>query len=69
MKGKYIIRIDKSLYEYTDYDDIPATFDSLIQFLPDYPKPPHTDKQHEMIHGFVDKLKELLKREKNARSN
>jgi hypothetical protein len=64
MKGKFTIRIGKDLNTYNDTDDIPMEFDNLIEFLPEYPKAPHTEIEHEEIASFMDKLKELQSREK-----
>ena len=63
MKGTYIIKIDRELFTYDDFDDIPDTFDHLIKFAPKYPEPPHTDEQHEEMSTYNDKLQELMTRE------
>lgn len=64
MKGKFTIRIGKDLFSYDNTDEIPMEFDNLIEFLPDYPKAPHTEIEHEEIASFMDMLKELQSREK-----
>ena len=69
MRGKFTIRIDKKIHVFENYDDIPETFDNVIEFLPEYPEPPHTEEQHEYIDSFAFKLKELLKREKGYASS
>ena len=68
MKGKFTIREGKKLIVYDNFEDIPESFDNLIAFLPEYPEPPHTEEQHELIDSFVPKLRELLTREKNYAS-
>lgn len=64
MKGEFIIRIDDSLYTYNNYEDIPEEFDNVIKFSPEYPSEPHSEEDHDLIHSYVDKLHELMKREK-----
>lgn len=64
MKGEFVIREDKELITYDNYEDIPLEFDNVIKFLPDVPEGTHTEEQHREIEGYCDKLKELLKREK-----
>jgi hypothetical protein len=64
VKGTYIIRIGASLHTYSDYNDIPLSFDNVISFLPECSEGPHTEHEHEELHTLNDKLKELLKREK-----
>jgi hypothetical protein len=65
MRGKFTIRMDKKIHVFENYEDIPETFDNVIEFLPEYPEPPHTEEQHDYIETFVPKLRELLKRERN----
>ena len=36
MQGEYKIMINREVVTYTNYDDIPATFDKIISFNPDY---------------------------------
>ena len=64
MAHKFVIRINESLLEFSNYDDIPSEFDNLISFEPEVPPEPHTEEQHEEIEAWNDKLKELMKREK-----
>ena len=66
---KFVILKNKILYTYHKYEDIPLEFDNVISFLPEISDGPHTHEDHEQIEGWNDKLKELLKREKNASSN
>jgi|TARA_R110001592_G_scaffold74557_1_gene226502 hypothetical protein len=65
MIGEYIIKIGDKLFEYTNTNDIPEKFDNLIKFMPTSPEPPHTEEEHKEMATYNDKLKELMKREKN----
>ena len=69
MKGEFIIKIGEELITYTDYNDIPNTFDHVIKFDPDWPEPPHTQEDHDLMEVFNDKLQGLMEIEKNASSN
>ena len=69
MKGEYVIMVAGELITYTDYDDIPNTFDHVIKFDPDWPEPPHTQEDHDLMEVFNDKLQVLMEIEKNASSN
>ena len=69
MTHEFVILKKGKLYTYNKYEDIPEEFDNVIKFLPKIPAGPHTHDQHEEIGQWNDKLKELLKREKNASSN
>ena len=68
MKGEFIIKTGEELITYTDYDDIPSTFENVISFNPDWPEPPHTVADHELMEVFNDKLQALMERER-ASSN
>ena len=63
MKGKFIIRMHGEDVTYTNYNTIPNQIGAVISFMPDYPSPPHTDEEHEIIHSFHAKLNELIQRE------
>ena len=69
MKGEYVIKINGELITYTDYDDIPNTFDHVIKFNPDWPEEPHTQEDHDLMAVFNNKLQRLMEIEKNASSN
>jgi len=69
MKGEFIIMVEGKLITYTDYDDIPNTFDHVIKFNPDYPEGPHTQEEHEYMETFNDKLQALMEIERNAGGN
>ena len=68
MKGEYIILQNGELITYTDYDDIPSTFENVISFNPDWPESPHTQEDHDYMEVFNDKLQALMERER-ASSN
>jgi hypothetical protein len=69
MRGEFIIKKEGELITYTEYDDIPNTFDHVIKFNPDWPEPPHTQEDHDLMEVFNDKLQVLMEIEKNAGSN
>lgn len=69
MAHEFVILIKGKLQTYHKYEDIPQEFDNVIKFLPEIPEGPHTHEQHEEIDSWNDRLKELLKRERNASSN
>ena len=62
MKGNFQVLIDKKVKKFTNYEDIPESISEVICFEPDFPKPPHTEKDHNFISTFNNKLKELLSR-------
>ena len=64
MQGEYKIMINREVITYTNYDDIPATFDHVISFKPDFPLGPHSEEDHEFMETFNSKLQELMGREK-----
>ena len=63
MAHKFVVRINESFLEFSNYDDIPQEFDNLIRFEPEIPPEPHTEEEHEEIEKWNDKLKILMKRE------
>ena len=68
MKGEFIILQNGELVTYTDYDDIPSTFENVISFNPEWPASPHTQEDHDYMEVFNDKLQALMERER-ASSN
>jgi len=64
MAHKFVIKNNNILTEYTRFEDIPESFDHVIQFLPEISEGPHTHDEHDEIAEWNDKLKELMKREK-----
>lgn len=66
---KFIIKDKDQLYTYTRFEDIPEVFDHVIEFLPDLPPDPHTQKEHDEIALWSLKLQELMRRERSASRN
>jgi len=60
---KFVVLNNGVLETYTKYEDIPESFDNVIQFLPEIPDGPHTHDEHDEIDQWNDKLVELLKRQ------
>jgi len=69
MSHEFIILNKGVLETYTEFDDIPESFDNVIKFLPEIPPEPHSEEQHKEISQWHDRLKDILQRETNARSN
>ena len=65
MQGIFVIRDNDKILKFNNYDDIPQSFDNVIRFEPTSPEPPHTEEEHEEMETYNDKLKELMKRERN----
>ena len=63
MKGQFKVLIGGNLKIFHDANDIPEKFDNLIEFLPEYPPGPHTEKQHEEMESFMEIFRELMERE------
>ena len=62
-----MIMHDNILAEYDLYENIPADFDHVIEFLPEILPGPHTQAQHEEIDSWHDKFLRLMEIER-ARS-
>lgn len=60
---KFVILRNGVLETYDKYEDIPETFDNVIEFLPEIPPEPHSHDEHEEIDSWNEKLQKLLKRE------
>ena len=69
MRGRFVILRQGKLEVYDDYDQIPARFDNLIEFMPEYPPGPHTDDEHHEMDAYAARLEELMRRETNASSD
>jgi hypothetical protein len=67
--AEFVILRNGVLETYDRYEDIPEKFDNVIKFIPDYSDGPHTHEEHDELHLWNEKLKQLLKRETNASSN
>lgn len=63
MKGLYKVLLNNEILEFHNIEDIPETFDNLIEFNPEYPLGPHTDEEHAQMDRMTDVLSELLQRE------
>ena len=48
---------------FTNWKDIPGSFENIIKFNPTPPPSPHNEEDHEYINTFDDKLHELMSRE------
>jgi hypothetical protein len=67
MGHRFVVMRDNALAEYDLYENIPDDFDHVIEFLPEIPPGPHTQKQHEEIDQWNDKFLRLMRIE-HARS-
>ena len=67
--GKFVVRIGRDILIFNTYEEIPQSFDNLIEFNPDIPEEPHTEEEHQELDTLNDMLPALLRRETNARSN
>lgn len=67
MKGLFEILVNGKIETYYDYRDIPAVFDNVIKFLPDTTPPPHSEDDHREIDTWMERFRELLKKETNGR--
>jgi hypothetical protein len=63
MSHKFVILRNGVLETYTKYEDIPESFDNMIEFAPEIPPGPHDHDDHEEIDSWNDKLKDLMRRE------
>ena len=63
MQGEYKIMINREVVTYTNYDDIPESFDKIISFKPDFPPDPHSDEDHAFMDTFNSKLQALKARQ------
>jgi hypothetical protein len=68
MTGEFTVMINGELVTYTNYNDIPDTFEHVIKYAPDWPRPPHTQEDHDYMETFNNKLQRLMEIE-NASSN
>ena len=68
MTGEFTVMINGELVTYTNYNDIPDTFEHVIKYAADWPEPPHTQEDHDYMETFNNKLQRLMEIE-NASSN
>ena len=52
MEGEFKIKVGRSIYTYTNFDDIPKEIGAVISFNPKYPEEPHTEEEHKLIETF-----------------
>ena len=69
MKGRFIVKRGGHYVLHTDYDEIGLPFDELIAFEPEWPEPPHSEEDHRLMDSFTPKMRDLIRRNRNARSN
>lgn len=67
MPHRFVVRIGQHLHTFERYEDIPAEFDHVIEFLPEIPPAPHTNQQHEEIEAWESRFQRLMEIE-HARS-
>ena len=63
MQGEFKIMINREIVTYTNYDDIPESFDKIISFKPDFPPDPHSEEDHACMDTFNSKLQALKARQ------
>ena len=61
--GRYRwVDVDGTLCQGAHWNDLPGEMDRLVEFVPDYPSPPHTQADHDLMAAFEPKLHEALAR-------
>jgi hypothetical protein len=68
MAHEFVLLVNGELKTYTNYEDIPETFDNVIKFIPEIPDGPHSHEEHEEIEKWNGRLQILMEKE-HARSN
>lgn len=71
MANHFAIKRNGIIEVYDKYEDIPDDLERVIRFLPEYPEGPHTPEQHEEIeawNGKLQRLMEIERRNRDARS-
>jgi len=63
MRHKFVILVDGELKTYHNFEDIPSSFENVIEFRPHVPEGPHSDSDHNIINTWNEKLQQLIKRE------
>lgn len=61
--GEYIVLVNGRVKTFTNWEDIPSSFENIIKFNPTPPPSPHSEEDHEYIKTFDDKLHEFMNRE------
>ncbi len=55
--------VNGKLNKYTRWEDIPEEVDHVIKFVFDVPPEPHTQEDHDEIHLWHDRFKQLMEKE------
>ena len=55
------VGLDGELMHATNWADLPAEMEFLVNFEPAYPLGPHTQEEHDYMATFDGKLREVLK--------
>lgn len=63
MAHLFVILNNGVLETYSNFEDIPESYDNLIRFEPEIPEGPHTEEQHEEISSWEERFKQLMSRE------
>jgi hypothetical protein len=63
MAHRFVVMVNDELREFDRFDDIPLHIQHVIEFLPEFPAPPHTPAQHQEIDQWQDRFRELMERE------
>ena len=62
-EGRYRwVGVDGVSREAEHWDALPAQMDRLVAFVPEYPAPPHTDRDHAEMAALGARLQEALGR-------
>ena len=61
--GEYIIFVNGRVETYTNWEDIPSSFENIIKFNPTPPPSPHSEEDHEYIETFENKLHYFMGKE------
>ena len=56
------VSLENELIEIDNWDDFPEAMKTLVKFLPDFPRSPHTQEEHDYIESFVPMMKEVMRR-------
>ena len=61
--GHYTVLVDGKVKTYTNWKDIPDSFENIIKFNPTAPPIPHSEEEHKYIESFEDKLHYFMGKE------
>ena len=63
VKGYFrYVDLDGNLEECNNTRKIPFQISELVTFNPDYPEPPHTEKDHQYLESLQDVFQEIFNR-------